>query len=110
MRYKNIVAMLLAAVLILGMVGGAILSVINDRSYSDTPTEEEAQENPTAEKEPPMVLLPSISNRPILEQESLSETAEAELDVGKIERETNPVVVGGTVEYETKEKPTDEEP
>ena len=108
MRYKNIVAMLLAAVLILGMVGGAIVSVIHDGT--DTPTEEEAQENPTAEKEPPMVLLPSISNRPITEQESLSETAEAELDVGKIERETSPVVVGGTVEYETKEKPTDEEP
>ena len=108
MRYKNIVAMLLAAVLILGMVGGAIVSVIHDGT--DTPTEEEAQENPTAEKEPPMVLLPSISNRPIPEQESLSETAEAELDVGKIERETSPVVVGGTVEYETKEKPTDEEP
>lgn len=110
MRYKNIVAMLLAAVLILGMVGGAILSVINDRSNSDTPTEEEAQENPTAEKEPPVILPPSISNRPIPEQESLSETAEAELDVGKIERETSPVVVGGTVEYETKEKATDEEP
>ena len=108
MRYKNIVAMLLAAVLILGMVGGAIVSVIHDRT--DTPTEEEAQENPTAEKEPPVILPPSISNRPIPEQESLSETAEAELDVGKIERETNPVVVGGTVEYETKEKPTDEEP
>ena len=108
MRYKNIVAMLLAAVLILVMVGGAIVSVIHDGT--DTPTEEEAQENPTAEKEPPVILPPSISNRPIPEQESLSETAEAELDVGKIERETNPVVVGGTVEYETKEKPTDEEP
>ena len=108
MRYKNIVAMLLVAVIILGMVGGAIVSVIHDGT--DTPTEEEAQENPTAEKEPPMVLLPSISNRPIPEQESLSETAEAELDVGKIERETSPVIVGGTVEYETKEKPTDEEP
>ena len=108
MRYKNIVAMLLAAVLILGMVGGAIVSVIHDGT--DTPTEEEAQENPTAEKEPPVILPPSISNRPIPEQETLSETAEAELDVGKIERETNPVVVGGTVEYETKEKPTDEEP
>ena len=108
MRYKNIVAMLLAAVHILGMVGGAIVSVIHDGT--DTPTEEEAQENPTAEKEPPVILPPSISNRPIPEQESLSETAEAELDVGKIERETNPVVVGGTVEYETKEKPTDEEP
>lgn len=108
MRYKNIVAMLLAAVLILGMVGGAIVSVIHDGT--DTPTEEEAQENPTAEKEPPVILPPSISNRPTPEQESLPETAEAELDVGKIERETNPVVVGGTVEYETKEKPTDEEP
>ena len=108
MRYKNIVAMLLAAVLILGMVGGAIVSVIHDGT--DTHTEEEAQENPTAEKEPPVILPPSISNRPIPEQESLSETAEAELDVGKIERETSPVVVGGTVEYETKEKPTDEEP
>ena len=108
MRYKNIVAMLLAAVLILGMVGGAIVSVIHDGT--DTPTEEEAQENPTAEKEPPVILPPSISNRPTPEQESLSETAEAELDVGKIERETSPVVVGGTVEYETKEKPTDEEP
>lgn len=108
MRYKNIVAMLLAAVLILVMVGGAIVSVIHDET--DTPTEEEAQENPTAEQEPPVILPPSISNRPMPEQESLPETAEAELDVGKIERETNPVVVGGTVEYETKEKPTDEEP
>ena len=108
MRYKNIVAMLLAAVLILGMVGGAIVSMIHDGT--DTPTEEEAQENPTAEQEPPVILPPSISNRPIPEQESLSETAEAELDVGKIERETNPVVVGGTVEYETKEKPTHEDP
>ena len=108
MRYKNIVAMLLAAVIILGMVGGAIVSVIHDGT--DTPTEEEAQENPTAEKEPPVILPPSISNRPIPEQELLSETAEAELDVGKIERDTNPVVIGGTVEYETKEKPTDEEP
>lgn len=108
MRYKNIVAMLLAAVLILGMVGGTIVSVIHDGT--DTPTEEEAHENPTAEKEPPVILPPSITNRPIPEQESLSETAEAELDVGKIERETSPVVVGGTVEYETKEKPTDEEP
>ena len=110
MRYKNIVAMLLAAVLILGMVGGAILSVINDRSNSDTPTEEEAQENPTAEKEPPVILPPSIVDRPPTEQTPSTETAEAELDVGKIERETSPVVVGGTVEYETKEKPTDEEP
>lgn len=108
MRYKNIVAMLLAAVLILGMVGGAIVSVIHDGT--DTPTEGEAQENPTAEQEPPVILPPSITNRPMPEQESLPETAEAELDVGKIERETNPVVVGGTVEYETKEKPTDEEP
>ena len=108
MRYKNIVAMLLAAVLILGMVGGAIVSVIRDGT--DTPTEEVVQENPTAEKEPPTLLPPSISNRPIPEQEKMTDTAEAELDVGKIERETNPVVVGGTVEYETKEKPTDEEP
>ena len=108
MRYKNIVAMLLAVVIILGMVGGAIVSVIHDGT--DTPTEEEAQENPTAEKEPPVILPPSISSRPIPEQESLAETAEAELDVGKIERETNPVVVGGTVEYETKERPTHEEP
>ena len=99
MRYKNIVAMLLAAVLILGMVGGAIVSVIHDGT--DTPTEGEAQENPTAEQEPPVILPPSITNRPMPEQESLPETAE---------RETNPVVVGGTVEYETKEKPTDEEP
>ena len=108
MRYKNIVAMLLAAVLILGMVGGAIVSVIHDGT--DTPTEEEAQETPTAEQEPPVILPPSIINRPMPEQESLPETAEAEFDVGKIERETNPVVVGGTVEYETKEKPTHEEP
>lgn len=108
MRYKNIVAMLLAAVLILGMVGGAIVSVIHNGT--DTLTEEEAQENPTAEQEPPVILPPSITNRPIPEQENATETAEAELDVGKIERETNPVVVGGTVEYETKEKPTDEEP
>ena len=108
MRYKNIVAMLLAAVLLLGMVGGAIVSVIHDGT--DTPTEEEAQENPTAEQEPPVILPPSITNRPMPEQESLPETAEAELDVGKIERETNPVVVGGMVEYETKEKPTHEEP
>ena len=110
MRYKNIVAMLLTAGIILGLVGGAILSVINDRSNSDTPTEEEVQENPTAEKEPPVILPPSITNKPVPEQEKMTETAEAELDVGKIERETNPVVVGGTVEYETKEKPTDEEP
>ena len=109
MRYKNIVAMLLTAGIILGIVGGAILSVINDRSDADSPTEEEVQENLTAEKEPPTFLPPSISNRPIPEQESLTETAEAELDVGAMERESNPVVVGGTVEYETKEKPTDEE-
>ena len=108
MRYKNIVAMLLAAVLILGMVGGSIVSVIHDGT--DTPTEEEAQENPTTEKEPPVILPPSIVDRPPTEQTPATETAEAELDVGKIERETNPVVVGGTVEYETKEKPTDEEP
>ena len=108
MRYKNIVAMLLAAGIVLGMVGVAIVSVIRDGT--DTPTEEEVQESPTAEKEPPTLLPPSISNRPIPEQEKMTETAEAELDVGKIERETSPVVVGGTVEYETKEKPTDEEP
>lgn len=108
MRYKNIVAMLLAAVIILGMVGGAIVSVIHDRA--DSLTEEEVQENPTAEKESSTILPPSISNRPMPEQESLTETAEVELDVGAMERETNPVVVGGTVEYETKEKPTDEEP
>lgn len=108
MRYKNIVAMLLAAVLILGMVGGAIVSVIHDGT--DTPTEEEAQENQTAEKEPPVILPPSITDRSPTEQTPTTDTAEAELDVGKIERETNPVVVGGMVEYETKEKPTDEEP
>ena len=108
MRYKNIVAMLLAAGIILGMVGGAIVSVIRDGT--DTPTKEEVQENTTAENEPPTLLPPSISNRPIPEQESLTETAEAELDVGAMERETNPVVVGGTVEYETKERPTHEEP
>lgn len=110
MRYKNIVAMLLAAGIILGMVGGAILSVINDRSNADTPTEEEVQEKPTAEKEPPTVLLPNLSDRPQKEQTNADETAEAELDVGAMEHETNPVVVGGTVEYETKERPTDEEP
>lgn len=108
MRYKNIVAMLLAAGIVLGMVGVAIVSVIHDRA--DSAIEEEVQENPTAEKEPPTLLPPSISNRPIPEQESWTETAEAELDVGAMERETNPVVVGGTMEYETKEKPTDEEP
>ena len=108
MRYKNIVAMLLAAVLILGMVGGAIVSVIHDGT--DTHTEEEVQESPTAEQESPVILPPSIIDRPPTEQTPATETAEAELDVGKIERETNPVVVGGTVEYETKEKPTDEEP
>lgn len=108
MRYKNIVAMLLAASIVLGMVGVAIVSVIRDGT--DTPTEEKVQENTSAENELPALLPPSITNRPIPEQESLTETAEAELDVGKIERETSPVVVGGTVEYETKEKPTDEEP
>ena len=108
MRYKNIVAMLLAAGIVLGMVGVAIVSVIRDGT--DTPTEEVVQENPTAEKEPPVILPPSIVDPPPTEQTPATETAEAELDVGKIERETNPVVVGGTVEYETKEKPTDEEP
>ena len=77
---------------------------------NDVPTENSAQEKVSAELPPPEVLLPNISDRPQKEQADTDETAENMIDVGAMERETGPAVIGGRVEYETKEKQPNEEP
>jgi len=108
MHYKNWIAILLIAGIVLGAVGGAIALSLKDQNkdfrQEETPTVPLAEETKTS-----MVSLPSISDYVPSETVPSTDSAEAELDVGKIERETNPVVIGGTVEYETKEKPTNEE-
>lgn len=108
MHYKNWIAILLIAGIVLGAVGGAIALSLKDHNrdfrQEETPTVPLSEEAKTS-----MVSLPSISDCAPSETVPSTDRAEAELDVGKIERETNPVVLGGTVEYETKEIPTNEE-
>ena len=108
MHRQNWIALLLSAGLLLAMVGGTVLSGILRKN--DVPTENSAQEKVSAEPPPPEVLLPNISDRPQKEQADTDETAENMIDVGVMERETGPAVIGGRVEYETKEKQPNEEP
>ena len=108
MHRQNWIALLLTTGLILAMVGGTVVSGMLQKA--DAPTENTAQEKVSAEPSPPEVLLPNISDRPQKEQADFDESAENTFDVGAMERETGPAVIGGRVEYETKEKQPNEEP
>ena len=109
MRYKNVVAIILVIGIVLGAIGGAIMLGIKGRQ--DVPNEDEPDGTSTGEKINSEVIIPPvISDKPRPEQTLLPETAEVELDVSEIERDPNPVLVGVTVEYGTKEMMKDEEP
>ena len=109
MRYKNVVAIILVIGIVLGAIGGAIMLGIKGRQ--DVPNEDEPDGTSTGEKINSEVIIPPvISDKPRPEQTLMQETAEVELDVSEIERDPNPVLVGVTVEYGTKEMMKDEEP
>ena len=109
MRYKNVVAIVLVIGIVVGAIGGAIMLGIKGRQ--DVPNEEEPDGTSTGEKINSEVIIPPvISDKPRPEQTLMQETAEVELDVSEIERDPNPVLVGVTVEYGTKEMMKDEEP
>ena len=109
MRYKNVVAIVWVIGIVVGAIGGAIMLGIKGRQ--DVPNEEEPDGTSTGEKINSEVIIPPvISDKPRPEQTLMPETAEVELDVSEIERDPNPVLVGVTVEYGTKEMMKDEEP
>ena len=108
MRYKNIVAIFLIAGIVLGMVGGAIVLSVKDRNGTligdDTLKTQGAEELTLSATLPPMIAesIPS-------EQITPDETAEVNLNVEKIERESCPDVIDSRVEYATKECANNEE-
>ena len=109
MRYKNVVAIILVIGIVLGAIGGAI--VLGIKTRQDVSNEDEPDGTSTGEKINSEVIIPPvISDKPRPEQTLMPETAEVELDVSEIERDPNPVLVGVTVEYGTKEMMKDEEP
>lgn len=109
MRYKNVVAIVLVVGIVLGAIGGAI--VLGIKTRQDVSNEDEPDRTSTGEKINSEVIIPPvISDKPRPEQTLMPETAEVELDVSEIERDPNPVLVGVTVEYGTKEMMKDEEP
>ena len=109
MRYKNVVAIVLVIGIVVGAIGGAI--VLGIKTRQDVSNEDEPDGTSTGEKINSEVIVPPvISDRPRPEQTLMPETAEVVLDVSAIERDPNPVLVGVTVEYGTKEMMKDEEP
>ena len=109
MRYKNVVAIVLIIGIVVGAIGGAFVLGIKGRQ--DVPNEEEPDGTSTGEKINSEVIVPPvISDKPRPEQTLTPEIAEVELDVSEIERDPNPVLVGVTVEYGTKEMMKDEDP
>ena len=109
MRYKNVVAIVLVVGIVLGAIGGAI--VLGIKTRQDVLNEDEPDGTSTGEKINSEVIVPPvISDKPRPEQTLMLETAEVEFDVSEIERDPNPVLVGVTVEYGTKEMMKDEDP
>ena len=109
MRYKNVVAIVLVIGIVVGAIGGAI--VLGIKTRQDVSNEDEPDGTSTGEKINSEVIIPPvISDKPRPEQTLMQETAEVELDVSEIERDPNPVLVGVTVEYGTKEMMKDEDP
>ena len=107
MRYRKTIAIILVTGMLIGALGGIIAWFVTNRQ--DVSKVENKVELPLEEKRT-QVLLPGLSERPNHEQSYSPETAELGIDVGKIERETSPAIVGGTVRYETKEMLTNESP
>lgn len=109
MRYKNVVAIVLVVGIVLGAIGGAI--VLGIKGTQAVSNEDGSDWTSTGEKiNSEEIVPPVISDKPRPEQTLMPETAEVELDVSEIERDPNPVLVGITVEYGTKEMMKDEEP
>ena len=100
MRYKKTIAIILVTGMVVGTLGGMVALFVFGRQNSHD--EQNTGEVHTKESGTHTPLL-GLSERPSHEQATSPETAESELDVGKIERETSPTVIGGSVEYETKE-------
>ena len=109
MRYKNVVAIVLVVGIVLGAIGGAI--VLGIKGTQAVSNEDGSDWTSTGEKiNSEEIVPPVISDKQRPEQTLMPETAEVELDVSAMERDPNPVLVGITVEYGTKEMMKDEEP
>ena len=105
MRHKNIIAIILLGGVLMGAVGGSIALLTREKDHGKPPDKTSEQEQAEIPKE----IKPSIEYYPKEPTEETEKRADLELDVGEITRQTSPVYIGGSVEYETKEVPTNED-
>ena len=105
MRHKKMIAILLLGGVLMGAVGGSIALLTREKDHGNPPDETAEQEQAEIPKE----ITPSIEYYPKEPTEETEKRADLELDVGEITRQTSPVYIGGSVEYATKEVPTNED-
>ena len=89
----------------MGAVSGSITLLTREKGDGKPPEETAEQEQVEIPKE----ITPSIEYYPKEPTEETEKRADLELDVGEITRQTSPVYIGGSVEQDTKEVPTNEE-
>lgn len=105
MRHKKLIAWLLLGGILLGGIGMAATLLLREHETDEVNTKSTEEQEPL---DTPREIVPSIQTTPKQPTEDTEPKADLELNVGEITRDTSPVYIGGSVEQDTKEMPTDE--
>ena len=108
----RIISLILAAVLLTAAIVSSVLFGLSGRS-DETEKQKDAAVNPieggpSASQQTETIVPPIVTDDTPKQEESTKRT-DLQIDVSQVERQTSPVYIGGSVEYETKEVPTNED-
>ena len=106
MRHKKLIAWLLLGGILLGGIGMTVTLLLREHETDEVNTKSTEEKVPI---ETPREIVPNIQTVPKQPTEDTEPKADLELNVGEITRDTSPVYIGGSMEYGTKEVPTNEE-
>ena len=107
----RIISLILAAVMLIAAIVSSVLRWLPDRLDKKAKQNDAAIkpiEGENAASHQTETIVPPIVPDDTPEQEENTKGTDLQIDVSQVERQTSPVYIGGSVEYETKEVPTDE--
>jgi flagellar basal body-associated protein FliL len=108
----RIISLILAAVLLTAAIVSSVLLCLpgsTDGKHNPSDAEVNSIEGETDASEKPETVVPPIEPNQPTDGTETDKKTDLQLDVSQIERQTSPVYIGGSVEYETKEVPTNED-
>ncbi len=108
----RIISLILAAVMLIAAIVSSVLLWLpggHDGKAKQNDAEIEPIEGENAASQERETVVPPIVPGDSTDDEAPTNRTDLELDVSQVERQTSPVYIGGSVEYGSKEVPTNED-